>query len=83
MSKPEQPQEKDKPSEKQMIVDGLLFVFVLVPSLLFVFSMIITDYLAQRPPARWLDDAARNSKTLECQSRKQNKSRNAVADCEK
>lgn len=63
VSKPEQPSEQDKPDEKQMIVEGLLFVFVLVPAILFVFSMIITDYLAQTPPVRSFDDAARNSKT--------------------
>lgn len=72
VSEPEQPPEEDKPDEKQMIVEGLLFVFVLVPAILFVFSMIITDYLAERPPARWLDDAAKNSKGLACESRKQN-----------
>jgi hypothetical protein len=69
VSKPEQP---DKPDEKQMIVEGLLFVFVLVPAILFVFSMIITDYLAQTPAVRSFDDAARNSKALACESRKQN-----------
>jgi hypothetical protein len=62
MRKPKLPSEKGKPSEKQINVDGLLFVFVLVPAILFVFSMVITDYLAQTPPDRSFDDAARNSK---------------------
>lgn len=79
MSKPEQP---DKPDEKQMIVEGLLFVFVLVPAILFVFSMIITDYLAQTPAVRSFDDAARNSKALACQSRKQNEGGDS-GDCRK
>ncbi|MCG6138800.1 MAG: hypothetical protein MET45_30115 [Nostoc sp. LLA-1] len=83
VSEPEQPPEEDKPSEKQMIVEGLLFVFVLVPAILFFFGMIITDYLAERPPARWLDDAAKDSKGLVCESRKQNKDSDAVSNCEK
>ncbi|MBE9002711.1 hypothetical protein IQ274_32155 [Nostoc sp. LEGE 12447] len=81
VSKPEQPSEQDKPDEKQMIVEGLLFVFVLVPAILFVFSMIITDYLAQTPPVRSFDDAARNSKTL-CESSKQNEGGDP-GDCRK
>jgi hypothetical protein len=83
VSEPEQPPEEHKTSEKQMIVEGVLIVFVLVPAILFFFSMIITDYLAERPPARWLDDAAKNSKGLACESRKQNKSSDAVGDCGK
>lgn len=82
VSKPEQPSEQDKPDEKQMIVEGLLFVFVLVPAILFVFSMIITDYLAQTPPVRSFDDAARNSKTLACESSKQNEGGDP-GDCRK
>jgi len=72
MSEPELHKEKGKASEKQINVDGLLFVFVLVPAVLFVFSMVITDYLAQTPPDRSFDGAARNSNALACQSRKQN-----------
>lgn len=75
--------EQDKSSTKQTIAQDILLALVLIPSLLFVFSMIITDYLAERPPARWLDDAAKNSKGLACESRKQNKGSNAVGDCEK
>ncbi len=82
VSKPEQPSEQDKPDEKQMIVEGLLFVFVLVPAILFVFSMIITDYLAQTPPVRSFDDAARSSKTLACESSKQNEGGDP-GDCRK
>ncbi|MBD2445947.1 hypothetical protein H6G76_02010 [Nostoc sp. FACHB-152] len=82
MSKPEQPSEQEKHSEKQMIVEGLLIVFLLLPSLLFIFSMVITDYLAERPPIRSLDDAARNSKALACELRKQNEGGDS-GDCRK
>ncbi|MEH2459102.1 hypothetical protein [Nostoc sp.] len=82
MSEPELPSEKGKPSEKQINVDGLVFVFVLVPAILFVFSMVITDYLAQTPPVRSFDDAAPNSKALACQSRKQNEGSDA-GNCQK
>ncbi|WP_096608417.1 hypothetical protein [Calothrix sp. NIES-2100] len=83
MSKPEQPPEEDKPSTKQTIVQDILLALLLIPSLLFVFSMIITDYLAEKPPDRWFDDAAKNSKGLACETRKQNKDSDPVADCEK
>ncbi|QLE53770.1 hypothetical protein FD724_38675 (plasmid) [Nostoc sp. C057] len=80
MSESEQPSKQDKLSEKQMIVQGLLFVFVLVPSVFFVFSIIISDYLAQTPPDRSFDDAARNSKALACESKKQNEG-GELRDC--
>ncbi|MBX9255690.1 hypothetical protein H1Q63_17410 [Desmonostoc muscorum CCALA 125] len=70
MSNREKSSEQDKSPERQMIVQGFLFVFVLVPAIFVVCSIVISDYVAQTPPVRSFDDAARQTEIAACESQK-------------
>ncbi|MEH2390883.1 MAG: hypothetical protein V7K21_04150 [Nostoc sp.] len=68
VSDQEKPLEEDKPSEKKMIVQGLLFIFVLVPAIFIVFGFLLNEFVAKTPLVRSFDDAARRAKIDACES---------------
>ena len=70
VSDQEKSPEKDLSSERQMIIQGLLFVFVLVPAIFIVFSIVLSDYVAQTPSARSFENGAKQAEIAACESKK-------------
>lgn len=75
--------EPDKSSEKQMIVQGLLFLFVLVPAIFIFFGVLLNEFVAKTPLVRSFDDAATRSKINACESKHAFGDRKSLEDCYK
>ncbi|WP_138500179.1 hypothetical protein [Nostoc sp. PA-18-2419] len=68
MSGREKSSEQNKSSERQIIVQGFLFLLVLVPAIFVVCSIFLSNYVAQTPSVRAFDDAAKQAEIATCES---------------
>lgn len=82
VSNQEKSLEEDKPSEKKMIIQGLLFIFVLVPAIFIVFGFLLNEFVAKTPPVRSFDDAAEKSQRLACETKASSENKSSE-DCYK
>ncbi|MBN3906380.1 MAG: hypothetical protein HWQ35_07430 [Nostoc sp. NMS1] len=82
MSDQEKSPEQDNLSDKKMIGQGLLFIFVLVPAIFVVFGFLLNEFVAKTPLVRSFDDAAEKSQRLACETKASSENKSSE-DCYK
>ena len=82
VSAQEKSPEQDNPSDKKMIGQGLLFIFVLVPAIFVVFGFLLNEFVAKTPLVRSFDDAAEKSQQLACETKASSENKSSK-DCYK
>ncbi len=82
VSDQEKSPEQDNLSDKKMIGQGLLFIFVLVPAIFVVFGFLLNEFVAKTPLVRSFDDAAEKSQRLACETKASSENKSSE-DCYK
>lgn len=82
VSEQEKSPEQDNPSDKKIIGQGLLFIFVLVPAIFVIFGFLLNEFVAKTPLVRSFDDAAEKSQRLACETKASSENKSSE-DCYK